>query len=288
MNQNNIIVFDTNTLFVDSKDKSINGFDFRESFKKVITFIKENEIQNCDLYISQVTLDEIVNQKKVYISLMIKESQKYLDYFGLSAPEMPKNIREMVESLFKTYNFNVLENTFNLERIYNKVALSEHPFRKCTHASDLGFKDAIILENIISFIQKNQFAKKIIFFTMDNDFIEEKVKVEIESLKTGTSFTLVRDEDRLKEKLIEHNLEALVYRSVNARDLFNFLKDEGIDIAEVITPIKEIEKKIGDGVLKLLSIIKRSDGSEISLSFYYDCYAKEYIFSMDESDEKSI
>lgn len=280
----NIIIFDTNTLFVDSKDKKYDVFEFRDSFKKIVNFINVNQFSNVEYYVSRITIDEIINQKVSQIEKMLNESRKFIEYFSLESPEAPIDITEKIEEVFKLYGFKTLENTINFERIYKKITTCEHPFRKCTHASDLGIKDVIILENILNFIKSEKVDGSIIFFTRDNDFDELKMKKEIQNFTQYNQLFLVRDEEKLKEKLIELNILDVINRSINSIDLLNFFSDQEIQAEEIVNSSKEIKDVSLDGVKKIVSEVKMKDGKVINLEYYFDYFNKEYFLDLEEDE----
>lgn len=280
----NIIIFDTNTLFVDSKDKKHDVFEFRDSFKKIVNYININQFNNVEFYVSRITIDEFIKQKENQIEKMLTEGKKFFEYFSLNSPRIPTNIAEKVEELFKLYGMKTLENKIDFERVYNKITTCDHPFRRCSHASDLGIKDVIILENILNFIQLEKIDGSIIFFTRDNDFDELKVKNEIQTITKYEQIYLVRDEEKLKEKLIELNTLEIINRSINNEDLLNFFVDQGIQIDNVLNSRKVILNVTMEGVKKIISEIKMKDGEVINLEYYYDYFNKEYFLNLEENE----
>lgn len=180
-NDNNVIIFDTSFLISNAK-----------SLGPIIKRINEKYI----CYIPQICIDEYIS--KTYLS-RIEKIEKFKEdvtnygelgiHFDNTNIQNKKIIKEKTNEFFKKIFDNkiICFHEYSLTKIVNRAYDKIPPFGE----SDTGFKDTLILLNIIDFINgKNK--SKITFITNDKDFLDEQDIISKEILeKTKCVFDIV-------------------------------------------------------------------------------------------------
>ena len=187
----NVVVFDSDFIIA--------------NIKNIKEYIEKYEMYNC--YTTEINLNEVASYnyiKKMTMIAEFKKEIKNLNTLGIKFKKDEEEIKllikeESVKYLTSIFNSNIIRhhsrtNSLLLERAYDKIP----PFGK----SDEGFKDTLILLDIIDYI-KGKEVKKLFFVTNDDDFLKQKNIIEKEVLeKTSCKFLII--EGRNPEKLLNY------------------------------------------------------------------------------------
>ncbi len=296
---NNLIIFDSDFVITNVNILS----DYLKNYK------------DYECYISEVSLSEVstfnVTNKLNTIS-NFKSRIKNYSVLGVSFINDNDTMKDIIDKESKKYiksifNDNIIRNhsrTSNLllKRAYDKIP----PFGK----SDSGFKDTIILLDIIDFLKGKQ-VKRSYFVTNDDDFIRNKTEIEGEvNNKTDCDFSII--DGRNVEKLLNY-FQLGNNKKINELDKEIDDKSE-LDISKVREDLKNIcynlfhydgfnrfgecacnnfyvskklEKKHVEGFLNNLSnnIQKKIFNSKVFIS---DFFEDPFLFSNEEKIDMSI
>lgn len=209
-NEENVIVFDTD--FLISNNKTIDQIIKRISEKYVC-------------YIPQICIDEYIARtylsRTEKISKFKEEVTNYEElgiHFDNTDSQNKEIIKERIDKSFKKIFDNkvICFHEYPLSRIVARAYDKKPPFGE----SDKGFKDTLILLNVIDFINGKK-KKKITFITNDKDFIKEKEKISREVLdNTGCIFDIV-DGNNAIGKLYNY-----LKLDDEAEEISNYVEDE--------------------------------------------------------------
>lgn len=177
------LVIDTNIIYAYKNDKCLE-FQVCKDFSQLIELKKTKEISFLKIFVSQITVEEIISQKNKVHADMIKKLYDYKKYFSsdfnLNGDKIEPNIRESVESYFKCNSINIINyKNIELSKIIERSLENKSPF---SENSDKGFKDTIIWESILS-NNEISICDQIYLFTKDNDFNPMKLESENKKIK---------------------------------------------------------------------------------------------------------
>lgn len=191
------IYFDTNALEIRNSENisNISEFKLHNDFYAIRNFIDKYNLKDyIKLCIPQVVFDEMkahyINAYKSYVNSIKDKIQDYKSKFGTML-EIDYNIKCENEYEYKNYiedaiNHHVYKKDYEiiaypsdcLTKLITKALITESPFSIATgknqkRYSDAGFKDAIVLETLLS---KNDFKReKVILFSKDKGFDDIKI-----------------------------------------------------------------------------------------------------------------
>lgn len=196
-----LVIFDTNALTnitkMDKngkvKDKVIyQTFEFGLPFKTVESYIVDKELfKFVELAVPRIVIDELKRQKSrsyhsdISVFIEIHRTLTQLPYENkdkILLPDTTFNYLEFVEQAAEQYlgtkKLRIIELPDDaclkqaFQRIIKRALNTKQPFRKHGDQSDVGFKDALIWESILSYPQILDFDK-VIFLTADGGFGSE-------------------------------------------------------------------------------------------------------------------
>lgn len=194
LDTNIISMFNSRNKFY-SNFKSVKKIDDMSKFKishdleKTIKFLDSiNKILEFKLYIPEIVRLEMINHYIVTYEKIIIEIEEmkdnivnlkrlfndYITSYNLDLQFKNKNYEEIIEESIneELKKHKIEEARFprqSLERLVGKAINYEVPFRSSNSGSDIGFKDAVLLETVL---ENSPFSedKTIVLFTGDGDF----------------------------------------------------------------------------------------------------------------------
>ena len=222
---NNLIVFDSD--FIISNIKTIHNY--------LSNFI------DYDCYVCKISLCEIAKKnslEKLEIINDFKDNVKQYDALGIKFKNDDEKIMELIENSSEEYLKSIFKNNVILNhnrtsqqlltRAYNKIP----PFGE----SDKGFKDTLILLDIIDFI-KGKNVINTYFITNDRDFLSNKSIIEDE-VKNRTKNNFYILDGKNKDKLLNYfnigNTEEINNLSAEIKE------EDNIDVEKFRKNLKDI------------------------------------------------
>jgi len=234
-----LIIFDTNALRNILKLTKRNGkledivayhtFEFGLPFKTVESFISDNGLSEfIELAIPEIVFSELKKQKlSSYFSdiqvfseirtLLIK--MPYPNKDKIILPDTSFDYQTHIEAVAKKYlstkKIRLIEIPDNeqlkdvFERIIDRALNTKPPFQKYGDRSDVGFKDALIWESILSYSHVKDFDK-VILFTNDDCFSGECEKEFQE--KQQKYFSVQKSEGDVMDELAKDYSEYITNR----------------------------------------------------------------------------
>ena len=216
-NKKILVIIDTNRLGRYSKGKlCCKNFSFLEADKNLHQNIVNNfnyaKNTQIDIAIPEIVLEEIKTHQIICFSEELKKLQSLfnkfnkISKFNLEIPEI--NYSEYLSDKAKSYTgvYNIIKIDTPKEEILKKlikrVFERKKPFYKKNNESDSGFKDALIWESIIEFININCYDKYF-FLTDDSDFESKDLQEEFYKTTKGKSLEVIKEISELKGKLEE-------------------------------------------------------------------------------------
>ena len=180
-NNENVVIFDTSFLI-----------ENKNNLNKIVERINEKYV----CYIPQICIDEYIAKTyltyKDKIELFKKDVPNYTElgiHFDNTDSQNKNIIKLRCDNFFKKiFNNNIIcFHEYSLGKIISRAYDKKPPFGK----SDTGFKDTLILLNIIDYI-KGRKKQKITFITNDSDFIKNSNDIKNEIMKkTNCAFNIV-------------------------------------------------------------------------------------------------
>lgn len=179
--KDNVIIFDTSFLISNAK-----------SLTTILNRIREKYV----CYVPQICIDEYIS--KTYLSRIekiekFKEDVSDYDELGIRFDNTNAENKEIIKKKLNTTFKKLFDNKiicfheYSLSKIINRAYDKIPPFGE----SDTGFKDTLILLNIIDFINGKK-KEKITFITNDKDFLDKQEFISKEILdKTKCIFDIV-------------------------------------------------------------------------------------------------
>jgi hypothetical protein len=214
-----LIIFDTNILRnvlknTKMKDPIIyHSFEFGIQFETIASFITDNNLEEyVELAVPKIVIDELKKQKiaSYYLDLNLfaqihslitklpiinredlKLPDSNFDYEAYLEQISERFLKKRKIRLIDLPDDNHLRASF--QRIINRALNTQPPFRKQGEKSDVGFKDALIWESILSYSEISNFDKTILF-TGDNVFSGECVKEFEDNIKRNISIKKLEGE----------------------------------------------------------------------------------------------
>lgn len=225
-----LIVFDTNAFYNKSNDL-YHTFCPINDFSNFLNFLQRKKLRKQYIVaIPQMTVKEVVKQKKELVKNKIDDYQKINKFFGIEKNIKTVDVEKQILSYISQQHIQILPFPKNLQNIIERATEKKNPFRKSGDNSDAGFKDVILWESILIHRHK---VTSVIFFTRDKDFSEQVLVPEFKekfpnkeivflSLQ-GTDFQTAFQ--KLKTKVIKDNILAIA-KDILARkktEIYEFL-----------------------------------------------------------------
>lgn len=214
-----------------------------------VTSLKEylDKLKEYKCYTTEITLEEVAKNnsfKKMNIIDEFKQEIKNYQKLGIDFKNNNDEIKNIIENGSKEYikeifNRNIIRHHDRkmevlLKRAYEKVP----PFGK----SDTGFKDTIILLDIMDYL-KGKNIKKAYFITNDEDYIKPCSEIGKEvNEKTGCDFIIV--DGKNVQKLLN-------FFKVGTESKINKLTEEIDNDKKININIMELREKLNDVCYKL-------------------------------------
>lgn len=314
-----LIIFDTNALRNVLKLTKRNGkmedtvvyhsFEFGLPFRTVESFINNNGLSDfVELAIPKIAFDELKKQKlrsyfsdfKIFSEIQtLLTKLPYANKDKIVIPDTGFNYQQHIEEkatkYLSTKKIRVIEIPDNehlkdvFQRIINRALNTKPPFQKHGDRSDVGFKDALIWESILSYPHIGDFDK-VILFTNDNCFSGECEK-EFQD-KFQKYFSIQKSEGDVEEELAKdyveyiENRELIKYtnsdyfkshleQELSGKSLrlgatvYPIVRYEILDPSETIEHLQESEQQTEDyeeiSINSKLKVIYTKNGSELEL-----------------------
>lgn len=190
--KNNILVFDSNILYVNyDKGGNFNSFYFNSTFQNVIDYIQQKDIfENIIIYIPEVVWKEMKKQKidsyekkkeelfsklnKIKIPDIVLIKQQDIDYETYISEQI-ENYKKDLENKLVTIKELDLPSKERFQNIVKRAFEKRPPFGGKENNSDKGFKDVLIWESILE-LKTNNKSYEIVFYCNDNVFNELLIK----------------------------------------------------------------------------------------------------------------
>ena len=196
------IVFDTNTIKL-VNDVNYARFEMSKTFTILHEFVKNNNIDNINIFIPQICIDELLVQYSEEYKIEKKEFEKTYNDLYLRAEKLNWNLNliKLDDLNYKDYLDKITKLSYEYLEEYNLTQIIPNcnneclpliikrsldrikPFfdGKCSKKpfSDAGFKDAIFIESIKQFFTENN--DEIIIITSDKVISEINVYKEFEA-----------------------------------------------------------------------------------------------------------
>lgn len=207
-----LIIFDTNVLRSTKDDKVLYcTFEFGSPFEKVESFILKNGLSDfVEVAIPRIALDELNRQKsRSYFSDVDAFSGIYSrlsqtpNYASTVLPDRGFDYKTHIEKLSEQYlntkRIRIIEIPDDdhqkeaFQRIIKRALDTQPPFKQHHEHSDVGFKDALIWESILSYDRIKDFDK-VILLTKDSGFDSKCAEEFDKSFKKYFSIQLSEDD----------------------------------------------------------------------------------------------
>lgn len=263
-----LIIFDTNSV----RHTDYVNFEIGGDYKNVSAFIKNNNLGDLiHVALPEFVVDEIKKQKIEQFYKDHCEYQRVSDKFqklGIQSAgsrqkfDIKKHLDDRADSYLKSHNLKVIKLSradydVTLERIIQRAIAKKLPFKKSKDHSDIGFKDVLIWETILSNKSLILGYDNIFYCSGDNGFNECKEEFEkcinrtfehfkegaflIEKLE-GQYFELIRNK-RVYDFAKTQYFKDMVGIEIEKLDVVEFEDDDAeIEDWDMINPCVEIEK----------------------------------------------
>ncbi len=199
-----LIVIDTNKLRqVLGGSPSYGSFDFGDAFNKIEEFIESNKLEDViDIGIPDISVQELVQQKveqycqdcKEFRNIVSRLSQlPDTDFSGVIMPsqgfECKSYLQPSIEDSFKDNDIRVMklpENSYAdiFKKVITRAVKRQPPFKNSNKSSDIGFKDVVLWETLLSY-EISEYSK-VLFITEDRVFHDRRCIEEFEEKKERT------------------------------------------------------------------------------------------------------
>jgi len=199
-----LIVFDTNKLRqVLRGSPSYGSFDFGVAFNKIKEFIESNKLRDViDIGIPDISVQELVQQKVEQYCQDCKEFQNIVsrlsqlpdtDFSGIRMPsqgfECESYLQPSIEDFFNDNDIKVIklpEESYAdiFKEVMTRAVKRQPPFKNSKKSSDIGFKDVVLWETLLSY-EISEYSK-VLFITEDKVFHDRRCKEEFEEKKERT------------------------------------------------------------------------------------------------------
>jgi len=283
------IIFDTNAIFNKCEDKFALECRVASDFYKFIQYRETKKLNLANLFVSKMTLNEIIKQRKELYVTKKKDFNDICRYFNIDHTindEIIDKIPEDTESFFTNNGIRILEYPNNLNKIIERAIEKKTPFKGGKPNSDAGFKDVIIWESILTYNFEAERTGKIIFFSNDNGFKKDLLTEEFKQIYPRISIEFIKDWDVLKKEISDLHLELIASSNINYDLLLEKFKDNDSEIIQIINP-RKTTTKVDTNVVKIIATLKKQDGTEFDAAYFYDASVNEIELEYLEPEEIS-
>jgi hypothetical protein len=295
------VVLDTN-IFI--KENFFHG-------KKINSLISLSRRKKIELYITEITYNELKSNFKKFVSVSISNHNKFrkdaenwvlqndstLQQFftKIDADKIVVDFESKLDSLIKDSVIKIIPyKSLNIKPIFDKYFEPAPPFGKGDKKSE--FPDAFTLELIEDFCSTNN-TTAIVFstdkdlllatyssFTVSNDYQAylEEVYTEMEKIKKDiTSRLFQSNSSQLKQEFInwyKENLEddySIYHDAVNWKDVYD-VKVEEVNVGELSYKIIEILDDVVTIEVEAKTIVKVNVLTDDENYMYYDSDDRSY------------
>lgn len=271
------IVFDTNMLYADKKDKSAFSFVPQSEFSNFLEFRESMNVTAGKLYIPRLCIDEIIHQKLSLFEKYKKQFQDLSEYFNQTIPELiltKEQIQNSIECFCQENSIEIIEypDTLLLHRLKDRVMEQRPPFHHTETHSDYGFKDVLLWESLLA--RSLESTGKVILCSKDKIFTDNKLSSEFREYYPSIDILVLDDWKKLKEEYVSLQIEIIANANIHSIPLLAFLQNEYIGITQIIESKLNITK-IDDWVVRCRTEVIQN-GKAVELDYFYDVQNQEY------------
>lgn len=294
---NFMVVIDTNRFEDYSGTKKVTPYCAARECHTFFTNKSNRQGMSEGLYfITQSVFEEIIQQRREYLSASINRLQEALKPFEKKV-DLPTDIN--FEADLKKYleenHIGILPYPPNeiFPHIIKRALEKKLPFRpvnenKPEKGSDKGFKDVLLWESLLNFnYEKERIGKVFLITNNSKDFSEKQLLSEWELKHPLIELNIVSEWEafiKAEETILS---ELIAQNNVYYPEILDLFQGENPDIIELPNFKKKITGRKDSPIVEIETDVKRKDGSIYSEKYYYDIRVNEpTLFDPDDYDRE--